>query len=130
MAITDTGQRVATGVTAVTRSGDRAADHRRLAHLVDEYAAVAVVVGLPLSLSGAVGPAAQAVLDEVGEMRSGVDVEIVTHDERLTTREAAGSLRAAGRRGRRQRDVIDQTAAAVLLQSWLACRVGAEEMDG
>jgi putative Holliday junction resolvase len=124
VAVTDSGQAVATGVTTLTRSGDRAADHRALAALVAEYAAVGVVVGLPVSLSGKAGPAAQAVLDEIAEIRASVRVEVATEDERFTTRQAAGALRSGGHRGRRQRHVIDQSAAAVLLQTWVERRSG------
>ncbi len=94
VAVTDRAQRVATGVAVLARSGDRAADHRALADLVADYEAVGVVVGLPLSLSGRARPAARAVLDEVAEIQDGVAVEVVTVDERLTTRAAAGALRA------------------------------------
>ena len=47
-------------------------------------------------------------------------------DERLTTRAAAGTLRAEGRRARDQRGVIDQNAAALLLQTWVEQRLSAE----
>jgi putative holliday junction resolvase len=124
VAVTDSGQTVATGVTALTRSGDRAVDHRALAALVSEYGAVGVVVGLPISLAGHAGPAAQGVLDEVAEIRASVGVEVATEDERLTTRQAAGALRAGGRRRRDQRHVIDQSAAAVFLQTWVERRSG------
>jgi putative Holliday junction resolvase len=122
VAVTDSGQTVATGVMALTRSGDRAADHLALAELVADYGAVGVVVGLPVALSGRVGPAASRVLEEVGEMQASLGVEVTTQDERLTTRAAAGALRAAGHDTRQQRGVIDQSAAAELLQTWVERR--------
>jgi putative Holliday junction resolvase len=122
VAVTDADQRVATGVTAIARSGERAKDHGALAALVDDYQAVGVVVGLPIALSGGIGPAARAVLDEVEEIRQATGVDVDTVDERLTTRAAEGALRAAGRRVRDQRGVIDQSAAAVLLQTWVERR--------
>ena len=84
--------------------------------------ALTVVVGLPLSLSGQVGPAARAALDEAAALRElleplGVSVE--TADERFTTVEAERSLRAAGRTGKAARRVVDSAAAMVLLQAWL-----------
>jgi putative Holliday junction resolvase len=124
VAVTDSDQKLATGVTALIRSGDRAADHGALAALVAQYDAVGVVVGLPISLSGHAGPAAQSVLDEVAEIRAAVGVEVATEDERLTTRQAARTLRTGGRHGRAQRRVIDQSAAAILLQSWVERRSG------
>lgn len=108
--------------TTVVRSGDRAVDHRRIAELVTEEEAATVVVGLPRSLDGSLGPAARQVLEEVEELRAVLRVPVVTHDERFTTVTAHDQLRAAGMRGRRRAAVVDQQAAAVLLQSWLDAR--------
>lgn len=119
VAVSDSGQTVASGVTAIGRNPDRVADHSAIAGAVAEWEAVGVVVGLPLSLSGQSGPAARNVLAEVAELRGRLDVEVDTIDERLTTIAASGALRAAGRSSRRQRSVVDQTAAALLLQTWI-----------
>jgi putative Holliday junction resolvase len=119
VAVTDSGRAVATGVATVARTGDPGRDHAAIATLVEEYGAVGVVVGMPYSLDGRVGPAAAAVLEEVTALREALRVEVDTVDERLTTVAAAGALRASGRRGRRARAVIDQAAAAVLLQTWI-----------
>ena len=119
VAVTDPEQRLATPADVITRSGHKEADHGAVARLVADYEAVGVVVGVPLSMSGAVGPAARSALEEVEELRAAVPVAVDTVDERLTTVSATGALRAAGRKARAQRAVIDQTAAAVLLQSWV-----------
>ena len=58
-------------------------------------------------------------------MQASLGVEVVTVDERLTTRAAADGLRASGRTGRQARNVIDQSAAAVLLQTWVERRMTA-----
>jgi putative holliday junction resolvase len=118
VAVTDSEQRLATGLDRIDRTDDRCADHATVARLVEEYRAVGVVVGLPLSMSGRPGSAAQSIQEEVAELRRVLAVEVDTVDERLTTVTAARGLRAAGRKARDQRRVIDQTAAAVLLQSW------------
>src|SRR5271165_3998077 len=122
VAVSDSSRMVATGVTFIERGPDRASDHLAIAQLVDEYEAVAVIVGLPLSLSGSSGPAAIAVLEEVGELRDRLNVDVDTIDERLSTVSASTALRAGGRSVRQQRRVIDQTAAAVLLQDWMTRR--------
>ena len=119
VAVTDSDRTLATGVRALARSGSHTSDHRAVAALVEEYGAVGVIVGIPLSLSGDLGPAARSVLDEVEELRAALAVEVDTVDERLTTVVASGALRAAGRSSRRQRPVVDQTAAAMLLQTWI-----------
>jgi putative Holliday junction resolvase len=119
VAVSDGGQRLATGHTVVARSGDVRSDHRALARLVTDEEAVAVVVGLPRSLDGSLGPAARAALDEAARLAEVVGVPVLTCDERLTTVEATRALRAGGTRGRARRRVVDQVAAAVMLQSWL-----------
>ncbi|MGQ0616033.1 MAG: Holliday junction resolvase RuvX [Acidimicrobiia bacterium] len=120
IAVSDGGGRVATPLATVERKGrDLAGVHRVLAELVAEWEAEIVVVGLPLSLDGTVGPAARAVLDEVDELARAVAVDVVTHDERLSTVTAHERLQAAGVAGRDRRRLVDRSAAAVFLQSWL-----------
>jgi putative Holliday junction resolvase len=121
VAVSDSDGRLATPVATLQRSPakDRAADHRAIAEIVAEWEAEIVTVGLPLSLVGTVGPAAQAVLDEVAELAERLTVPVETVDERFTTVTADQQLRASGVRGRARSGVIDQAAAAVLLQSWL-----------
>ena len=122
LAVSDSGQSVATPVTTITRSGDLRADHEALAAVVHDYGAVGVVVGLPVSLSGSSGPAAEAVNQEVASLRERLVVDVETVDERFTTSVASAGLRSAGRRAKRQREVIDAAAAAELLQTWLSRR--------
>jgi putative Holliday junction resolvase len=78
-----------------------------------------VVVGLPLSLDGSAGPAARHVRREVTALQRALDVPVETYDERLTTVTADRSLRTLEVRGARRRQVVDQVAAAILLQAWL-----------
>ena len=119
VAVSDLTGTLATPHAVVERSGDRATDHRRLAELVTELGAERVVVGLPLSLSGASGSAADAAVDEATALAEVVGVPVETWDERLTTVSAERALREGGTRARARRSVVDQAAAAVLLQSWL-----------
>lgn len=93
----------------------------RIADLAQESHAIEVVVGLPSSLSGHAGPAARQALDFATNLaavlagRSGpVSVRLV--DERLTTVSAERQLRERGRSGAKQRAVVDQAAAVVILQ--------------
>jgi putative Holliday junction resolvase len=95
-------------------------DLDRLAALVAERDAVAVLVGLPRSLSGADGPAAEAARSWAAQLAARLaptPVRLV--DERLSTVAAGRDLRAAGVSGRRARGVVDQAAAVVFLQAAL-----------
>lgn len=101
------------------RSGDVSVDHRKIAALVTELEAERVVVGLPLSMDGGMGPAARSAAEEADALAEVVGVPVETFDERLTTVSAQQALFAGGTKARKQRAVIDKAAAAVLLQAWL-----------
>ncbi|WP_216917999.1 Holliday junction resolvase RuvX [Nocardia noduli] len=103
-----------------SRAGGPAADIQRIAHIVREYEAVEVVVGLPRTLRGEKGTAADLAIAFAERLRMEIDpVPIRLSDERLTTVSAARALRDSGVRARGQRQVIDQAAAVSILQGWL-----------
>ena len=110
---------IATPHSVLERGRDRAADHAAIAALVDEVGAERVVVGLPLSLDGKMGPAATAAADEANALGDVLAVPVETYDERLTTVTADRSLSALGLKGQARRRLVDQVAAAVILQAWL-----------
>lgn len=108
---------IATPVETVS-AGEGAIE--RLAALAAEHDVIEVVVGLPRSLSGTEGPAAAKVRGFAVELAARVaPVPIMLVDERMSTMAAQGQLRASGRPGKKQRAVIDQVAATVILQSAL-----------
>jgi putative Holliday junction resolvase len=75
-------------------------------------------------MDGTEGTAAEKVrrfAEELGRHLA-VGVRIEYQDEYGSTLEAAADLRASGRKARRQRPVIDQAAAVVILRDWLEAR--------
>ncbi|WP_271222944.1 Holliday junction resolvase RuvX [Streptosporangium carneum] len=95
-------------------------DLDRLAEIAAEYEVVEIVVGLPTSLSGREGQAAEAAREFAVRLSSRVvPVPVCLFDERLTTVTAQQGLRASGVKARNQRGVVDQAAAVVLLQAAL-----------
>jgi putative Holliday junction resolvase len=119
VAVSDPSGTVATPHSVLQRTGSRAADHRAVAAVVAEYEAELLVVGLPRSMDGSLGPAARGALAEVDELAGAVPVPVETVDERLTTVSADRVLRDAAVKGDARRRVIDKVAAAILLQTWL-----------
>jgi putative holliday junction resolvase len=119
VAVSDPGRVLASPYATIERGSKAAEDHRQIADLVAEVGGVRVIVGLPLSLDGGRGPAARLVEGELDAIRSVLTVPVELHDERFTTISAARSLRERGVKAKAQRAVIDQEAAAVLLQAWL-----------
>jgi len=125
LALSDPTRTVASPYEVVTRAADHVTDHRVILEAARANGVTTIVVGLPRSLSGAMGPAARAAEDEIAELRAvaGPDVEVVAHDERLTTVTAERALDEARVDRRTRKTVVDKIAAAVMLQSWLESRV-------
>jgi len=123
IAVSDVSGTIASPVTVILRCGNRDGDHASIAAVVAELEAERVVVGLPLSLSGEMGPAARAAGEEAEAMARVLHVPIETFDERLTTVAADAILMSRGMRADARRRVVDKVAAAVMLQSWLDSRV-------
>jgi len=119
VAVSDRSGTIATPLTVVTRSGRREDDHRRIAAMVAEEGAERVIVGLPLSLDGSLGPAAKAAVAEAEALAEVLAVPVESFDERLTTVTADRALMEARMRGEARRRVVDKVAAAVMLQAWL-----------
>jgi putative holliday junction resolvase len=113
----DPGGSLASPLTTVSRGkGDLA----RLAELVEANGAIEVIVGLPATLSGREGKAAldaRAFARGLAGRVAPVPVRLL--DERFTTVTAHDALRMAGRDSKARREVVDQAAAAVLLQAAL-----------
>lgn len=119
LALSDPSGTLASPLETVKRAKD-GSDLDRLVTLVVEHEVTEVVVGEPRHLSGASGASAedagayaQALADRIA------DVPVHLIDERLSTVTAASHLRDGGLDSRKQRSVIDQAAAVVILQQFL-----------
>ncbi len=119
VAVCDSAGTVATPVETVVRTGDPARDGQAIVEQVEAWQAEIVVVGLPISLDGSEGPAARAARIETERLGRLLSVPVVSYDERLTTVIAERSLMEQQMKGPQRRGVVDQVAAAVMLQSWL-----------
>jgi putative holliday junction resolvase len=124
VALSDPSGILATPLVTLKRDRSRGTDLDALAALVAEHEVVEVVVGLPRTLAGRQGSAAQAATEYADALadRLGAAVPVQLTDERLTTVSAARVLAERGVRGRKQRAVVDQAAAVEILQSWLDAR--------
>jgi putative Holliday junction resolvase len=122
LALSDPRGVLATPFRLLTRSGDPERDRRALAALAAEEGVERIVVGLPLSLDGSLGPAGRAALAEADALRASTGLPVETYDERLTTVTADRYLREMDVRGAARKQVVDQVAAAVMLQAWLDSR--------
>ncbi len=108
---------------------NQAALLRRLAEIQAADEIELFVLGLPRELNGREGPAAKRARAFAERLQRATPAKVELYDEWLSTREAAGRLRAQGLNAKQQRGRIDSAAAAILLQSWLdkAARPGSSE---
>jgi len=133
LAISDPEGRVAVPLETLERR-DEDADLRALAELVERESVQAVVVGLPLSLDGSVGPQAERTQEFARRVAEAVSRPLEMWDERLSTVAAERALSPPGppgRRGRRLRagerrrpperrqEARDALAATLILQAYL-----------
>lgn len=87
--------------------------------LVIKYDVTRLIIGLPYSLDGSIGPQAKRVLQFKDIITKKLDIEVVMQDERLSSVTADNRLREAGHGRRRIKSEIDAAAATVILQSYL-----------
>lgn len=94
-------------------------DLRSLARLCRRFGVAGIVVGNPLRLSG--DESAQTVQTQAfaAELGALTGLPVCLRDERLTTREAHQVLYQAGHARQQHRRVVDQVAAALILQGFL-----------
>jgi putative Holliday junction resolvase len=79
-----------------------------------------LVVGLPINMDGTEGKQAARVRAFGARVAAHLALEVAFHDERLTSWEADERLKAAGIPLARRKALLDQEAAAIILESYLA----------
>ena len=119
VAVSDTSGIIASPHSVITRSKSVRHDHESIARLVRDEEVEVVIVGLPLTMAGEVGPAAQAATREARRLSTVLPVPVEMFDERMTTVAADRALREADIRASDRRQYVDKVAAAVMLQAWL-----------
>lgn len=114
---------LAVPVATLSRDSRGGRDLAELAALVADYAAIGVVVGLPRTLAGREGTAAEQAREYAARLQAAIaPVPVHLVDERLTTVSAQRKLHQRGIAERAGRAVIDQAAAVEMLQQWLDTR--------
>jgi putative Holliday junction resolvase len=118
VATSDAERRLATGVETIARR-TFTADARRLLALAQERRCVGFVLGLPLNMNGSEGPRAQSARAFARNLAKLTELPIALWDERLSTAAVERELIAADMSRSRRAAVIDQHAAAFILQGAL-----------
>jgi putative holliday junction resolvase len=120
LALTDEALIAAHPLTVLRRVGNFG-DAAAITALVTEHQVTDIVVGMPYELSGKLGHRARRVQGFMAVLRAALPPEVQLHeqDERFTTAQAERILIEGDVSRARRRSVIDQQAAALILQGWL-----------
>jgi putative Holliday junction resolvase len=116
VAISDPTNTFAQPLMSITRG---AGDIDRIKGLIDERGVGEVVVGIPINMNGSRGESAKSVSDFAERLRAEISVPVVFVDERLSTQEAERMLISADLSRKKRKGVIDQVAAALILETRL-----------
>ncbi len=79
-----------------------------------------IVLGLPLNMNGSEGPAARHARDFANRLSQALALRVDLYDERLTSFEAESRLKESSSRKKSRKLMVDQVAAALILEGWLA----------
>jgi putative Holliday junction resolvase len=120
IAVSDELGLTAQPVLTLERRRNLREDLRSIARLCRRYAVAGIVVGNPLTLDGELSAQAAKIQVFAAELGALTALPIHLWDERLTTQEAHRMLYEAGRARQDHRRVVDQVAATLILQSFLA----------
>jgi putative Holliday junction resolvase len=120
IAVSDPLGITAQAVAVISKAKNFDQDIVELKKIMEEYNGVEeIVVGLPKTMAGEIGPQAQKVLAFIEALKNGLGVKITPWDERLTTVIAERELISAGVSRAKRKKVIDKSAASYILQSYL-----------
>lgn len=113
------------GITAqgagIFMSRSETEDIQAILKLASEKSASLIIVGYPINMDGTKGAKAASIEDFFEKLKSEAPCECVLWDERLTTKQADRILDEAGYNWKKKKDVIDEMAAQLILQSYLDC---------
>jgi putative holliday junction resolvase len=105
---------------------------QHLQRLIQKHRVVEIVIGLPLTLRGEHGPQADVIMQFAEALRGITAVPLQFFDERLTSAAAEQLLRESGVKAEKRKALVDQVAAAIILQDYLDARqrTTASDHDG
>ncbi len=124
LAGSDTLRMVATPVETLQRGKRLAPVLDRLVAIIDDRRAVGLVIGLPLNMDGSSGPRVQSARALAHNILQRRDLPIAFQDERLSSVQAERAMIEADLSRARRAELIDASAAAVILQTALDRLVG------
>ena len=120
IAICDRNETICSPLEVLTVTGELLL--RKIASIVDEYRADAILLGLPYNMDGTEGPQAKKVRVFGDQLAKLTGIEILYQDERLSSEYASEMLRPAELTRKKKKQRLDAVAAAAILQAFIETR--------
>ena len=118
LALSDPLRIIAKPLTIIDRK--KTADHiSRILEIVSERKITSIVVGLPLTLKGDYSKQTEIVLAFIDQLKSDLQIPVMTIDERLSSVAAEKALQVQAVKTGHNKGRVDETAAAIFLQEYL-----------
>lgn len=95
---------------------------QKVAHMATEYDVKEIVIGYPKNMNGSIGPRAEKCAKFADLVNQLVDIPVNLWDERSTTVAAHNILNETNTRGKKRKAVVDQVAATLILEGYMALR--------
>lgn len=128
LAISDITEQLASPLEVIIEKNYKALT-KKISNIVTQTGAELIIIGRPLNMYGTAGERALKSEKLARFLKKFVDANVILWDERLSTVEASGYLKETKNLGRRRKENIDKSAAAVILQSYLNYRKNQSKMD-
>lgn len=117
IAACDAGRLIASPVETIQKGRKLAPSLDRLFALIDARRTVGLIIGLPLNMDGSEGPRVQSARALARNIMERRDIPIAFQDERLSSSEAERAMIAGDLSRARRAELIDASAAAIILQT-------------
>ena len=119
LAVCDRTEFLASPIGVITERDYRTLINK-VAFTAEQYEVGEIVIGLPINMDGSIGEKAQKCEDFAEKLKAIVKVPVTLWDERQTTMQATNYLNELNVTGQKRKDLIDQVAATIILESYLA----------
>lgn len=117
IAACDAGRLIASPVETIQKGRKLGPSLDRLFSIIDERGISGLVIGLPLNMDGSEGPRTQSARALARNILARQDIPIAFQDERLSSSEAERAMIAGDLSRARRAELIDASAAAIILQT-------------
>ena len=118
VAISDETETISSPLTTIPGDNTNRAI-KGIKEIIDSRDVLKVIIGLPLNMNGSEGPKAMEALEFADKLRKKLLIDVVTFDERLTTKQGEDMLIQADVSRKKRKSVIDKIAAQIILQTYL-----------